>query len=94
MSIGDSLTCGLASVVTYKYLTANHTKTKNPVCKKNAKGKILQEKFENCFNISYTTLRNRYPTIIQMYGIEKQKKSRNKESFVRSLFSKKVDFAI
>ena len=40
MSIIDPLKCELASVITYKYLTANHRKTKNPVCKKNVKGKF------------------------------------------------------
>ena len=75
MSIIDPLTCGLASFITYKYLTTNHTKTKNHV-----KRKILLEKYEKelvfgayCFNISYITFRSKYPTIIQIYGIERQK---------------------
>ena len=41
MSIIDPLTCRLALLISYKYLTANHTKTKNPAHKKNVKGKIL-----------------------------------------------------
>ena len=90
----------LASVFTYKYLIANHTNTTNQVCKNKVKGKFSKRNSKKtvfdayCFNISYKTFRNKYPTIIQIYGIEKQKKFRNKESFVGSLFSKKVDFAI
>ena len=91
----DPLACGLVSVFTYKYLIANHTKTKNQVRKKNFKGKFSNRNSKKtvfdayCFNISYTTFQNKYFTIIQIYGIEKQKKFRNKESFARSLFSKK-----
>ena len=100
MSAVDPLACDLASVFNYKYLIANHTKTKNQVCKKNFKGKLWKRNSEKtvfdayCFNISFTTFRKKCPTIIQIYGIEKQKKIRNKESFVGGLFSKKVDFAI
>ena len=81
MPVIDPLTCGLASFITYKYLTTNHTKTKNLACKKNVKGKILPEKYKKkvfgayYFNISYTTFRNKYSTIIQIYGIEKQKQN-------------------
>ena len=100
MSTIDPLACELASVFSYKYLIANHTKTKNQVSKKNFKWKFSKRNSKKtgfdayCFNISYTTFRNKYPAIIQIYGIEKQKKFRNKESFVGSLFSKKGDFAI
>ena len=91
----DPLACGLVSVFTYKYQIANHTKTKNQVRKKNFKGKFSNRNSKktvfdaHCFNISYTTFRNKYFTIIQIYGIEKQKKFRNKESFAGSLFRKK-----
>ena len=72
MSIIDPLTCGFAKVITYTYLTTNHTKNKNPVREKNVKGKIIQEKYESLqrvfgthyFDINYTTFRNKYPKII------------------------------
>ena len=81
MSIIDHLTCGLALIIIYKYLTTSHTMTKNSVCKKNVKGKILLEKHDKktifgayYFNKSYTTFLSKYPLITQIYGIEKQKK--------------------
>ena len=45
------------------------------------------------FNINYTTFRNKYPKILNHIH-EWRKKSRNQETFVRSLFRKKVEFAI
>ena len=72
MSIIDPLTCGFAKVITYTYLTTNHTKNKNPMQENNIKGKIIQEKYESVqrlfgthyFNISYTTFQNKCPKII------------------------------
>ena len=81
----DPLACELVSVFTYKYLIANHKKTKNQERKKNFKGKFSKRNSKKtvfdayCFNISHTTFRKKYFTIIQIYGIEKQKKIRNKE---------------
>ena len=46
-----------------------------------------------CFNISYTTFQNKYRTIIQINGFEKQKNSEVK-SHLLEVFSVKVDFAI
>ena len=84
MSLIDPLTCELASVFTYTYVTANHTKTKNQVYKKNVNGEFSKRNSEKtvfdayCFNKSYTTFRNKYPTIIHIYGIKKQKKFQKK----------------
>ena len=72
MSMIDLLTCGLAKVITYTYLTTNHTKNINPVREKNVKGKTIQKEYESLqrvfgthyFNINYTTFRNKYPKII------------------------------
>ena len=47
MPIIDPLTCGFAKIITYTYLTTNHTKNKNPVREKNVKEKITQEKHES-----------------------------------------------
>ena len=72
MSTIDLLTCGLAKVITYTYLTTNHTKNINPVREKNVKGRIIQKRYESLqrvfgthyFHINYTTFRNKYSKII------------------------------
>ena len=73
LCLSDPITCGFAKVITYTYLSTNHTKNENPVQEKNVKGKIIQEKYESLqksvcwytlFDISYTALWNKYPKII------------------------------
>ena len=56
MAITDPLTCGFAKVITYTYLTTNHTNNKNPVPEKNVKGKIMQEKYESLQSVWYTLI--------------------------------------
>ena len=97
MSTIDLLTCGLAKVITYTYLTTNHTKNINPVREKNAKGRIIQKRFESLqrvfgthyFHINYTTFRNKYSKIINHIHEIGKKNPENKRHLLKVFSEKK-----
>ena len=72
MSILDPLTCGFAKVITFKYLTRNPSKNGNKVQTTCKKGNDLNKIYEELqtlfgtdyFKVSYTTFRNKYPSIV------------------------------